>query len=134
MNETNPTTQAPQAQAWINDVKRLADTMARACAKVTRARYEPGMSINETTEDHRFAQVAFHAAVDALAQAVPQPTPSQPSEGESVGAQPAMEKSIVNLAVKWYGTGSGKSDVAHDLSCAVRDYLAAPNQEQGQAK
>ena len=118
MNEINPTTQATQAQAL-------------KLARKTLAMMKPWDAY-----DDKLLATAI-SAIDALAQAVPQPTPSQPSEGESVGAQPAMEWISVGEVVPMPGTTGFTMAVFPALDVPVGSLLyvpAAPNQEQGQAK
>ena len=115
-NETNPTTQAMQAQA----VEREA---FEAWAG-HRLRYDPkgvmGSSdplewvVDWNGDEHYYEQNTSHmwdAWNAALAQAVPQPTPSRPSEGESVGAQTKQSKQskAIELAISVF------EDVMNDI-------------------
>lgn len=63
---TIPTT---EASALADEVKCLADSMARACAQISRARHSVNsmISLVEACDIHRGAQVALHAAIDRLA-------------------------------------------------------------------
>ena len=128
MNETNPTTQAAQAQA-LQDLAYIEEAI----------RYPSSIP-----------PVKFDRIRTALAQAVPQPTPSQPSEGESVGAQPAMDwqprqvrmertkgstiaEMRAGLSRDLYNTGDCILCWVNEGDCLMH-LPAAPTQEQGQAK
>jgi hypothetical protein len=65
--KASPPPSVPSAQGEASEraaeLKRLADTMSRACATLAKARHFGG-DIPDALEAHRDAQIALHAAID----------------------------------------------------------------------